>query len=212
MRVLIATDAWRPQVNGVVTTLSRTAETLGSMGHQIEVVHPGDFRSFPCPTYPEIRLAIAPGPRVCRMIEEFEPDAVHIETEAPLGMAARRHCIASGYPFTTAYHTQFPEFVHARCRLPLGVTYRAMRWFHDPAGAVMVPTAEMRRRLDPLAEPSRVFRHTARELLALAAWRVSDAGAARRYIDMIATDAETPPGTRARIDVLSALMIAAGKS
>ncbi len=101
----------------------------------------------PCPTYPEIRLALAPGPRVSRMIEEFEPDAIHIETEAPLGIAARRHCVATGYPFTTAYHTQFPEFIHARCRLPLNLTYRMMRSFHDPAAAVMVPTAEMVRRL-----------------------------------------------------------------
>lgn len=148
MRILIVTDAWSPQVNGVVTTVRNTVRELGLLHHDVGLITPDGFRTLPCPTYPEIRLAIAPGPRVCRMIEEFEPDAVHIETEAPLGMAARRHCIASGYPFTTAYHTQFPEFVHARCRLPLGVTYRAMRWFHDPAGAVMVPTAEMRRRLE----------------------------------------------------------------
>lgn len=147
MRILIITDAWAPQVNGVVTTVLNTVKQLELMRHDVGLITPDSFRTIPCPTYPEIRLAIAPGPRVSRMIEEFEPDAIHIETEAPLGIAARRHCIASGYPFTTAYHTQFPEFIHVRCRLPVGITYRLMRWFHDPAAAVMVPTAEMRRRL-----------------------------------------------------------------
>jgi glycosyltransferase involved in cell wall biosynthesis len=148
MRILIVTDAWSPQVNGVVTTVRNTIRELELLRHDVGLITPNGFRTLPCPTYPEIRLAVAVGPRVRRMIEEFEPDAVHIETEAPLGMAARRHCIAAGYPFTTAYHTQFPEFIHARCRLPLGITYRVMRWFHDPAEAVMVPTPEMRRRLE----------------------------------------------------------------
>jgi len=147
MRILIITDAWSPQVNGVVTTVRNTVRELEALGHEVGMITPEGFRTLPCPTYPEIRLAITPGTRVCRMIDEFEPDAIHIETEAPLGMAARRHCLASGYPFTTAYHTQFPEFIHARCRLPVGVTYRMMRWFHDPSAAVMVPTVEMRRRL-----------------------------------------------------------------
>jgi 1,2-diacylglycerol 3-alpha-glucosyltransferase/glucuronosyltransferase len=147
MRILIITDAWSPQVNGVVTTVRNTVRELETMGHEVGMITPEGFRTMPCPTYPEIRLALAPGPRVSRMIDEFEPDAIHIETEAPLGIAARRHCLAAGYPFTTAYHTQFPEFIHARCRLPVGVSYRMMRWFHDPAAAVMVPTAEMLRRL-----------------------------------------------------------------
>ena len=147
MRILIITDAWSPQVNGVVTTVRNTVRELEALGHEVGMITPEGFRTLPCPTYPEIRLAITPGTRVCRMIDEFEPDAIHIETEAPLGMAARRHCLATGYPFTTAYHTQFPEFIHARCRLPVSVTYRMMRWFHDPSAAVMVPTAEMLRRL-----------------------------------------------------------------
>jgi len=147
MRILIITDAWSPQVNGVVTTVRNTVRELETAGHEVGMITPDGFRTLPCPTYPEIRLAIAPGTRVSRAIDEFEPDAIHIETEAPLGWAARRHCLASGYPFTTAYHTQFPEFIYARCRLPVGVTYRMMRWFHDPAAAVMVPTAEMLRRL-----------------------------------------------------------------
>jgi glycosyltransferase involved in cell wall biosynthesis len=148
MRILIATDAWLPQVNGVVTTLVNTARELDALGHSVQLVTPEGFRTVPCPTYPEIRLAVAPGPRVVRMIEEFEPDAVHIETEAPIGLAARRHCLDTGRPFTTAYHTQFPEFVHARCRLPLSLSYRWMHWFHAPAAAVLVATAAMRRRLE----------------------------------------------------------------
>jgi len=147
MRILIVTDAWSPQVNGVVTTVKHTVRELGALGHQVALVTPTGFRTVPCPTYPEIRLAIAPGARVARMIEEFEPDAVHIETEAPLGLAARRHCIATGRPFTTAYHTQFPEYIYARCRLPLAISYRWLRWFHGPAHAVMVPTQAIYRRL-----------------------------------------------------------------
>jgi glycosyltransferase involved in cell wall biosynthesis len=148
LRILIATDAWLPQVNGVVTTLRNTVRELDALGHMIQLITPAGFRTLPCPTYPEIRLAVAPGPRVVRMIEEFEPDAVHIETEAPIGLAARRHCLDAGRPFTTAYHTQFPEFIHARCRLPLSVSYRWMHWFHKPAAAVLVATAAMRRRLE----------------------------------------------------------------
>jgi glycosyltransferase involved in cell wall biosynthesis len=148
LRILIATDAWLPQVNGVVTTLRNTVRELEALGHCVQLITPEGFRTLPCPTYPEIRLAVAPGPRVVRMIEEFEPDAVHIETEAPLGLAARRHCIDTGRPFTTAYHTQFPEFIHARCRLPLSVSYRWMHWFHKPAAAVLVATAAMCRRLE----------------------------------------------------------------
>jgi len=148
LRILIATDAWLPQVNGVVTTLVNTVRELEALGHCVQLVTPEGFRTLPCPTYPEIRLAVAPGPRVVRMIDEFEPDAVHIETEAPIGLAARRHCLDTERPFTTAYHTQFPEFIHARCRLPLAVSYRWMRWFHKPAAAVLVATAAMRRRLE----------------------------------------------------------------
>jgi glycosyltransferase involved in cell wall biosynthesis len=147
MRILIVTDAWSPQVNGVVTTVKHTVRELAALGHEVALITPTGFRTVPCPTYPEIRLAIAPGARVARMIEEFEPDAVHIETEAPLGLAARRHCLATGRPFTTAYHTQFPEYVYARCRLPLSLTYRWLRWFHGPAHAVMVPTPAIHRRL-----------------------------------------------------------------
>jgi glycosyltransferase involved in cell wall biosynthesis len=156
MRILIATDAWLPQVNGVVTTIRNTVRELRALGHEVALLTSEGFRTLPCPSYPEIRLAIAPGARVARALEEFDPDAVHVATEAPIGLAVRRHCLATARPFTTAYHTQFPEYVHARCRLPLTMTYRWLRWFHAPASAVMVATPEIHRRLE-----SRQFRNLA---------------------------------------------------
>ena len=147
MRILIVTDAWSPQINGVVTTLQNTIRELSRLGHVVDTITPDGFRTIPCPTYPEIRLSIASGARVAKMIDAFMPDAVHIATEAPLGLAARRHCLRAARPFTTAYHTQFPEYIHARSRLPVGVTYKWMRWFHGPAKAVMVGTPDMMQRL-----------------------------------------------------------------
>jgi len=147
MRVQIVTDAWTPQINGVVTSLQNTLRVLQELGHQVETITPQGFRTVPCPTYPEIRLAVRPGAAVARRIEAFDPDAIHISTEAPLGLAARRHCLRTGRPFTTAYHTQFPEYIHARCRLPVGITYAWMRWFHGPSSAVMVGTPDIRERL-----------------------------------------------------------------
>lgn len=147
MRILIATDAWLPQVNGVVTTMVNTTRELKALGHDVALLTSEGFRTVPCPTYPEIRLALPDAERIRRRVDDFAPDAVHIATEAPIGLAVRRHCLRTGIPFTTAFHTQFPEYVHARCRLPVGVTYRWMRWFHAPSTAVMVPTPEIHRRL-----------------------------------------------------------------
>jgi glycosyltransferase involved in cell wall biosynthesis len=148
MRILIVSDAWSPQVNGVVITLRNTIRELESQGHIVGTITPDGFDSIPCPTYPEIRLALWPARRVARRIEEFHPDAVHIATEGPLGLAARRHCLRTKRAFSTAYHTQFPEYVHARIRLPVSITYRWMRWFHGPASALMVATPDIRRRLE----------------------------------------------------------------
>ena len=148
MRIMIVSDAWSPQINGVVITLRNTIRELEADGHIVATITPDGFRSVPCPTYPEIRLALLPGRRVARSIENFQPDAVHIATEGPLGLAARRHCLRTKRRFSTAYHTQFPEYVHARIRLPLGLTYAWMRWFHAPASALMVATPDIRRRLE----------------------------------------------------------------
>ncbi|OYQ33369.1 alpha-mannosyltransferase [Niveispirillum lacus] len=143
MKLLIVTDAWHPQVNGVVRTLTTTRAELERLGHKVEVIAPDRFRTIPMPTYPEIRLALAPGRRVRRMIEEAQPDAIHIATEGPLGFAARRYCLKRKLPFTTAYHTRFPEYVRDRAPVPLSLSYAFVRRFHAPAHSVMVATASI---------------------------------------------------------------------
>src|SRR5688500_12690659 len=133
MKIMLVTDAWEPQVNGVVRTLKSTARELKAMGHVVEFLTPHEFRTLPCPTYPDIRLSLFPGGKVSRRIAQFQPDALHIATEGPLGMAARRFALRHNLPFTTAYHTRFPEYVHARLRVPLAWTYAYLRWFHGPS-------------------------------------------------------------------------------
>jgi glycosyltransferase involved in cell wall biosynthesis len=140
LRILIATDAWRPQVNGVVRTLGRVTDELRAQGHEVEVIGPDRFRTLPCPTYPEIRLALLPGRRIAEMIEEFKPDCIHVSTEGPVGRATRAWCLRHRHPFTTAYHTRFPEYIRARCAVPLGWSYSVVRRFHAPSTSVMVAT------------------------------------------------------------------------
>lgn len=140
MRILIVTDAWLPQVNGVVRTYQTLARELAAIGHETRFVTPQDFRTLPCPTYPEIRLALLPARRLARLIEAAQPAAVHIATEGPLGLAARRYCLRRGLPFTSSFHTKFPEYLHARTRVPVRWGYAAMRWFHGPSQALMVAT------------------------------------------------------------------------
>jgi len=140
LRILIVTDAWEPQVNGVVRTLKTTARELQAMGHEVRFLTPLEFRTLPCPTYPEIRLSLFPRRHVSRTLREFDPDVLHIATEGPLGMAARRWALRHDFPFTTAYHTRFPEYVHARLRLPLSWSYAWLRRFHGASRAVMAPT------------------------------------------------------------------------
>ncbi len=145
MNILIVTDAWSPQVNGVVRTLQAVCEELEAMGHPVELISPDQFRSLPCPTYPEIRLALTAS--VGDRIENAAADAIHIATEGPLGIAARRYCIKQNLPFTTAYHTQFPDYVAKRTKLPARWFWRYIRWFHAPATAVMVSTPTVERQL-----------------------------------------------------------------
>jgi glycosyltransferase involved in cell wall biosynthesis len=147
MRIAIVTDAWHPQVNGVVRTLSTVRDGLVAAGHEPVVFGPDRYRTLPCPGYSTIRLAIGAGGALGRQLAEFRPQAVHIATEGPLGLAARSFCLAQGWPFTTAYHTRFPEYVHARCFLPLAWSYAALRRFHAPSQGVMVATETMRREL-----------------------------------------------------------------
>ncbi|MDT4850153.1 Glycosyltransferase Family 4 [compost metagenome] len=124
----------------MVRTLKSTRRELEALGHTVDMITPLEFRTVPCPTYPEIRLSLLPSARVRRRIEAFAPDALHIATEGPLGLAARSHALRRRLPFTTAYHTRFPEYVQARFGVPLAWTYRFLRWFHGPAQAVMAPT------------------------------------------------------------------------
>jgi len=147
MRIMIVTDAWFPQTNGVVNTLSQTAAWLERFGHGVRIVGPREFRTIPCPSYPEIRVAIRPRPRLRRSIEEFAPQAVHIATEGPLGFAARRYCLNHGLRFTTSYHTQFPQYLRSRWPIPLWLSYAGMRWFHSAAHCCMVSTPGVEREL-----------------------------------------------------------------
>jgi len=146
-RVAIVSDAWHPQVNGVVRTLSAICEGLTASGHEAVVFGPDRYRTVPCPGYASIRLAIGAGPALGRQLAEFAPHAVHIATEGPLGIAARKFCLSRGWPFTTAYHTRFPEYVRARCGVPLAWTYAVLRRFHAPSKGVMVATETVRREL-----------------------------------------------------------------
>ncbi|WP_077146992.1 glycosyltransferase family 1 protein [Sphingopyxis sp. KK2] len=147
MRILIVSDAWEPQVNGVVRTLQATIGELRAAGHEVGVISPDLFRSVPCPSYPEIRLAFAGWRKVGRHIAAFAPEAIHISTEGPLGMAARRWCIRNQFPFTTAYHTRFPEYVAARLPVSPAFVWRFIRWFHRPARHIMVATRSLAREL-----------------------------------------------------------------
>jgi glycosyltransferase involved in cell wall biosynthesis len=131
MKILIVSDAWRPQTNGVVTTLSQTAAALTQFGHTVRMVTPDQFRTLPCPTYPEIRVAMFPYRRMAKLISAFQPQALHVATEGPLGLAARRYCVRHGLRFTTSYHTQFPQYLRQRFPIPTALSYRGLRWFHE---------------------------------------------------------------------------------
>ena len=148
MRILIVSDAWTPQVNGVVRTLQNVSEQCQALGHDIHIIAPHQFRSLPCPTYPEIRLALKPGRKIVKQIESFCPDAVHIATEGPLGWSARNICLAREIPFTTSYHTRFPEYVSARFPVPASWGYTVVRRFHAPSNGIMVATPSLARELE----------------------------------------------------------------
>lgn len=144
MRIALITDAWQPQVNGVVTTWTHVTREMAAMGHDVLIVQPELFRSVPCPGVSEIHLAIRPAGKLRRMLDAYEPDAVHIATEGPIGFAARRYVRRRELPFTTSYHTQFPEYFKTYFGFPLAPTYRYLRWFHRGAKATLVPTPSMK--------------------------------------------------------------------
>jgi len=148
MKIAIISDAWHPQINGVVNSMQHTCDDLESFGHQVKMFSPQDFKTVPCPTYPSIRLSVLPGGKLSRLLEDYAPDTIHISTEGPLGMAARSWCNKRKLRFTTAYHTQFPQYVTLRAPVPLSWGYKMMRWFHSPSQAVMVPTATVKKELE----------------------------------------------------------------
>ena len=148
MKIALITDAWRPQINGVVTTLVELVEQLNAKGHVVEVIHPNLFKTRPCPGYAGIDLAVKPYPQLSRQLDAFEPDVIHVATEGPLGWAARQYCLKHDLPFTTAFHTRFPEVLKAALRIPLWIGYAIFRRFHQPSSGVLVPTQGVMRLLD----------------------------------------------------------------
>ena len=152
MKILVATDAWHPQVNGVVRTLGHVANELPALGAQVEFLAPDSFWTLPLPAYPEIRLAL-PGPgAVERRIDALKPDAIHVATEGPLGHAIRRVCMRRGFAFTTSFHTRFPDYLAGRLPVPENwtseCTWAWLRRFHAPGAAVLAATPTLCRELD----------------------------------------------------------------
>ncbi len=145
--MLIVSDAWRPQVNGVVRTLVTLVDELETLGIVADVIGPDRFRTVACPTYPDIRLCVLPQRRLARMMAAFAPDALHIATEGPLGIAARRIARRRGWTFTTAFHTRFPEYLRARTRVPTRLSYAWLRRFHAAGHGLMVATESLRQEL-----------------------------------------------------------------
>jgi glycosyltransferase involved in cell wall biosynthesis len=143
MRILIATDAWRPQVNGVVHTLEATARAANSLGAEVSFLAPEGFLTIGLPSYPAIRIALPGAREIARRISAVGPDAVHIATEGPIGHSVRRFCLAHRLPFTTSLHTRFADYLAARWPIPPNWTWRWMRWFHNAGRGTMVSTASL---------------------------------------------------------------------
>lgn len=143
MRILVATDAWHPQVNGVVRSLDMTVNCLRTAGHDVDVIEPSRFRTIACPTYPEIRLAIGCGRKIAKLLDEMQPDRIHVSTEGPIGWAVRNWCVKHDRHFTTAFHTRFPDYVSIRTGLPAEWIWKIMRRFHGAAERTFTATATL---------------------------------------------------------------------
>jgi glycosyltransferase involved in cell wall biosynthesis len=140
MRILVATDAWHPQINGVVRSLSMMAEAAKTFGVDVSFLSPQSFRTFAMPSYPDLRVAVPYPARIARLIADARPDSIHIATEGPIGLLVRRYCRKQGLPFTSSFHTRFPEYVSARLPVPESWIWAALRAFHRPSKAVMAAT------------------------------------------------------------------------
>jgi glycosyltransferase involved in cell wall biosynthesis len=140
MRIVVATDAWHPQVNGVVRTLTMMARSAKSLGVEVSFLTPQSFRTVAMPSYPDLRVALPNAAKIARLVADARPDSVHIATEGPIGLAVRRYCHKRGLPFTTSFHTRFPEYISARLPIPESWSWSALRWFHGASQAVMAAT------------------------------------------------------------------------
>jgi len=143
MKFVLVTDAWQPQVNGVVRTWQHVTQEMRKLGHETHVINPSQFKTIGAPRYPEIRLALLPGRAVWRKLKELDADAIHIATEGPLGSAARKYCTKNNRPYTTSYHTQFPQYMRQYFGIPKSISYRFIRWFHGNAEHTLVPTKQV---------------------------------------------------------------------
>jgi len=148
LKIVVVTDAWKPQLNGVVRSLETLGDILETFGNEVMYITPDKFKSVPMPTYPEIRLSLFPNRKVAKLINDFRPDAIHIATEGPLGRAARRFCQRRRYPFTTSFHTRFAEYTYERFRIPVDWGYAVLRDFHKSGEAMMVATPGMREEME----------------------------------------------------------------
>lgn len=148
MKIAIVTDAWEPQVNGVVRTLKMTAQELTHLGHTVKVISPSQFYSIPCPSYPEIRLALVWPSELSKIFHDFSPHCIHIATEGTLGWLARSFCLKHKIPFTSAFHTRFPEYMYARFHIPIHWGYAVLRKFHQSSSACLTPTSAIKQTLE----------------------------------------------------------------
>ncbi|KAA0968645.1 glycosyltransferase family 1 protein [Aureimonas fodinaquatilis] len=148
MRILIATDAWHPQINGVVRVFDTTARLLREGGDDVKIIEPGMFPTVPAPGYKEVRLAVAPGHKIGRIIEDYQPDAIHVPVEGPIGLAARNYCRKRGLPFTTSFHTKYGDYLEKRIGGGIDFAYAVQRWFHNGGNRIMVQTKTLEEQLD----------------------------------------------------------------
>lgn len=148
MKIVIVTDAWFPQISGVVTTYQQTVRCLTQLGHQVSTINPLQFPTVPCPTYPEISLSLLRPGKIEKALEKIGPDAVHIATEGPLGWSARSVCLQRRFPFSSAYHTRFPEYLRLRFPVPLRLSYCLMRKFHNASNRILVASESLKCELE----------------------------------------------------------------
>jgi glycosyltransferase involved in cell wall biosynthesis len=157
MKILVATDAWHPQVNGVVRTLTMMAEAAKAFGAEFDFLTPQSFRTIAMPSYRDLRVALPRRAKIAEAIEASRPDAIHIATEGPIGLVTRRYCIRHGLPFTTSFHTRFPDYVSARAPVPESWVWATLRWFHSASRAVMAATPALAEELRSRGFPNVVL-------------------------------------------------------